>query len=156
MFNLDTEKVSEAIRSTGDFTFVLMEQFARLLADPGANEHLFEIRFHALRELHSQILFYQKRSFHPRLLFSIAEKKGNMILSANGKAELQAILHPKLPIFDGRDFRPGPYLTPEEELICWSETSLKAPLNSDAARRFQVLFREVFPDEAGEWWGDAS
>ena len=36
----------------------------------------------------------------------------------------------------------------EEELICWSEASLRAPLNETGFQRYSELFRLVFPEES--------
>ena len=46
------------------------------------------------------------------------------------------------------EFISDPYLLPEEELICWSEASLRAPLNEPGYRRYMKLFRQVFPEES--------
>ena len=151
---MNTETVSTVIASSDNHMFVLMEQFARLFADPDVTDQLFELRFHALRELHGIITALQKRNYHARLLLGIAKKKGDMILAAKSKTELREILHPKEPHFNGVRFQPGPYLTPEEELICWSEASLRAPLNSAGYERFKERFCEVLPEEAARLWGD--
>ena len=78
-----------------------------------------------------------------------------MILQAKSKTELQAILRPKPPHYNGQGFQADQYLTPEEELACWSEASLRAPLNSAGFDRFMELFREVLPEESATLWGGA-
>ena len=64
---------------------------------------------------------------------------------------------PKPPHYDGVKFYPNPYLTPEEELICWCETSLLAPLDNTAVQRYMEVFRQVFPEKSqlGIWGGAA-
>lgn len=98
--------------------------------------------------LRSVLARYQERMYHDRLLSGIASKKGKMILKATSKAEINRILHPQAPHFDGGKFIPNEYCVPEEELIAWSEASLKGPLLPWASERYRELFREVFPEEA--------
>ena len=38
----------------------------------------------------------------------------------------------------------------EEELICWSATSLRAPLNHAGLKRFLEVFEMVFPEKYKE------
>ena len=71
-----------------------------------------------------------------------------MIMSASSKTEMDKILKPKAPHFDGVRFVADRYLLPEEELICWSEASLRAPLNEYAFRRYMELFCRMFPEES--------
>ena len=75
---------------------------------------------------------YDELGYSDKLLHGIAEKKGAMIMSASSKTEMDKILKSKVPLFDGVRFIADRYLLPEEELICWSEASLRAPLNEYA------------------------
>ena len=45
-------------------------------------------------------------------------------------------------------FIPDAYSVPEEELICWSETSLKGPLTAESFQRYMELFKQVLPEES--------
>lgn len=45
-------------------------------------------------------------------------------------------------------FIPDAYSVPEEELICWSETSLKGPLTAEGFQRYMELFKQVLPEES--------
>lgn len=40
----------------------------------------------------------------------------------------------------------------EKELIGWSMASLEAPLNDDGARRYEMVFSRLFPEEAKQIW----
>lgn len=122
--------------------------FAELICSEGISEKLFALRFDALRDLQGLLSQYDKRGYSAKLLNSIGEKKGAMIMSASSKTELDKILRPKAPHYDSVHFVSDRYLLPEEELICWSEASLRAPLNEAGFRRYMELFRRVFPEES--------
>ena len=59
---------------------------------------------------------------------------------------MKRFLEPRCPRYDGEQFIEDPYIVPEEELICWSYASLRFPLNSIGAARFQQVFTQVFPN----------
>ena len=68
-------------------------------------------------------------------------------------SELQRYLHHYrqlgyMPHYDGAGFIPAAYSVPEEELICWSETSLKGPLTAEGFQRYMELFKQVLPEES--------
>ena len=63
---------------------------------------------------------------------------------------MERIITPRAPYFDGNRFIPDKYSIPEEELIVWSETSLKGPLIAAASDRYRELFTIVFPERAKE------
>ena len=84
----------------------------------------------------------------PGLLCVIAEKKCRYIMAATTKADMEQIIKPHCPYYDGNRFIPGPYSIPEEEMICWSETSKKEPLTSVGLGRYLELFHQVFPEES--------
>ena len=122
--------------------------FAELICSEGISEKVFALRFDALKMLQGLIHHYDERGYSDTLLNGIAEKKGAMIMSASSKTEMDKILKPKAPHFDGVRFIADRYLLPEEELICWSEASLRAPLNEYAFRRYMELFCRMFPEES--------
>ena len=80
-------------------------------------------------------------------------KKSWMIQEAKTQKELEEILKPSVPIWNYGNFITGPYHVLEEEVILWSEASLEAPLNDDAAKRYSKVFSQFFPKEAVEIWG---
>ena len=126
----------------------LIPYFAELICSEGISEKLFALRFDALRDLQGLLSQYDKRRYSAKLLNSIGEKKGAMIMSADSKTEVNKILRPKAPHYDGVRFVSDRYLLPEEELICWSEASLRAPLNEAGYRRYMELFQRAFPEES--------
>lgn len=111
----------------------------------GADERLFKLRLGALGELNGRLRAYEKLGYIAELVDPIAEKKCAMILKATSKAEMDKILKPHCPHYDGSKFVPDEYNVPEEELICWSQTSLQAPLNQIGHERYISLFRCIFP-----------
>lgn len=58
------------------------------------------------------------------------------------------ILKPQFPYYNGNRFVPDKYSVPEEELICWSEASMIAPLNDVAFQRYMELFRDILPEQS--------
>ncbi len=125
----------------------LIPFFAEIIVGEKSDKVL-ELQFSALRKLQSQLHYYAERGFHEKLIYAIAEKKGEMIIHATTKSEMERIMQAKAPHYDGGKFIPGENSIPEEELICWSETSLKGPLIPAAMKRYMELFRQCFPEEA--------
>lgn len=73
----------------------------------------------------------------------IANKESRMIINASSKKEINEILNPKPPRFDGNQFISSEYLTTEEELICWLKACEQAPLNYFAVKRTEELFNKI-------------
>ena len=59
---------------------------------------------------------------------------------------MNKLLKPSYPYFNGNKFIPDKYNVIEEELICWSETSLQGPLNEIGFKRYTELFNILFPE----------
>ena len=135
------------IKTKIDYNLAIIPYFAEILVDDKSSNHVKEIRFNGLKRLQSQIEFYKSRGFVDFLLYNIAQKKGKMIMKTTSQTEMEQLLKPHCPHFDGNEFLPDKYNVPEEELICWSETSMLAPLNEYAYRRMMKVFGEVFPKE---------
>ncbi len=106
-----------------------------------------DIRLKALMSLQSQLKRYKELGYCDKLLDAIEEKKVQMILRVTSKTEMSKVLKPHCPYFDGNQFIPDSYNIPEEELICWSETSLKTPLNEAGFKRYLELFESIFPEK---------
>lgn len=130
--------------------FIVLSQMVKVLTDDSIAEKTAELRLTALQKLMGQLRQYKERGFLEQLLCAIAEKKGNLILAATSKTDMERIIAPRAPYFDGNRFIPDKYSIPEEELITWSETSMKGPLIAAASDRFRELFSIVFPERAKE------
>lgn len=109
-------------------------------------EKVKEIRFNALLRLRAYLTHYDKLGYRGDLLTAIATKKGDMIMSATTKAEMEKILVPHCPHYNGNKFIAGQYSVLEEELICWGETSLRAPLNETGFKRYMEVCSLVYPE----------
>ena len=132
-----------------DFEMVIFFAFAEIVMDENASDDLKSLRIDALKKVQRSLNHYHHLGYIPELTRAIAEKKCRMIKEATSKSEMQKFLQPRCPRYDGEKFIEDPYIIPEEELICWSYASLRFPLNSIGAARFQEVFKRVFPDGTG-------
>ena len=132
-----------------DFEMVIFFAFAEIVMDEDASDDLKSLRIDALKKVQHSLNHYHHLGYIPELTRAIAEKKCRMIKEATSKSEMQKFLQPRCPRYDGEKFIEDPYIIPEEELICWSYASLRFPLNSIGAARFQEVFKRVFPDGTG-------
>ena len=109
------------------------------------SEKIEELRINGLVTVARQIACYKNYGYIDFLLDAIAKKKTERLLHASTKEEVKRIVTIKAPHFDGNRFIENDDIIPEEELILWRETSLKAPLNEYGYQRYMELFRKVFP-----------
>ena len=132
-----------------DFEMVIFFAFAEIVMDEDASDNLKSLPIDALKIVQGSLNHYHHLGYIPELTRAIAEKKCRMIKEATSKSEMEKFLQPRCPRYDGEKFIEDPYIIPEEELICWSYASLRFPLNSIGAARFQEVFKRVFPDGTG-------
>ena len=132
-----------------DFEMVIFFAFAEIVMDEDASDNLKSIRIDALKKVQRSLNRYHHLGYIPELTRAIAEKKCRMIKEATSKSEMEKFLQPRCPRYDGEKFIGDSYIIPEEELICWSYASLRFPLNSIGAARFQEVFKRVFPYGTG-------
>lgn len=104
-------------------------------------------RLAALHNLRSCLIYYAQLGYMEELLYGIAEKKGKLIMESSTKEEFQKLQGPRCPCYDGTKFISDKYYIPEEELIFWSETSLRGPLKEEAFKRYWEVFQSVFPQK---------
>ena len=102
----------------------------------------------ALVQVNSIIQAYSSEGYDAdRLLKPIAEKKIAFIKAAKSKKALEEILKQPKVHYDGNHIVPlGEHYVPEEELIIWSLTSLRAPLISAGTDRIMELMKQVYPE----------
>ena len=91
-------------------------------------------------------LLQQTDGLIPKLL-KFMEIDPHLII-ADLEEEMEKLLKPSCPHYYGGRFTPGEYHIPEEELIGWSEASLRTPLNSAGYQRYMELFKQVLPEES--------
>lgn len=130
-----------------EFTIVMLPYFAELIV-AHMPDSVRNLRFDAMRQVQDYLHHYEMLGYMPGFLCVIAEKKCRYIMAATTKADMEQIIKPHCPHYDGNRFIPGPYSIPEEEMICWSETSKKEPLTSVGLGRYLELFHQVFPEES--------
>lgn len=112
------------------------------------NDTLAEERIQALQSIFQRAWYYQERGMLEEIILGFVQKKIKMIQQAETKGELQEIGRPPKPVYNGNGFTPGKYDTEEEELLVWSLTSLKAPLNNQAYERYKELFCRLLQEKA--------
>ena len=112
------------------------------------NDTLAEERIQALQSIFQRAWYYQERGMLEEIILGFVQKKIKMIQQAETKGELQEIGRPPKPVYNGNGFTPGKYDTEEEEMLVWSLTSLKAPLNDQAYKRYGELFCRLLPEKA--------
>lgn len=126
-----------------DYSFVMASAYSELMTDE-IPDRVRMLRFEALKSLQDRLAVYQRNGYMARLIHAIAEKRCRMIMEATTKAEMKKILELPSPHYDGSKFVPDKYHVPEEELICWSETSLRGHAGY---KRYCEVFRELFPEQ---------
>lgn len=131
----------------GDYIPVINRCIAEIImaAIPDQTKNL---RFLAVLKLQGYLHQYEQRGYMPKLIHAIAEKKCRMIGTITTESEMEKLLKPSCPHYYGGRFTPGEYHIPEEELIGWSEASLRTPLNSAGYQRYMELFKQVLPEES--------
>ena len=130
-----------------DFELVLLLYYAEI-AVADVPDKVCKLRLSALGELRWYLNHYRKLGYLQKLLCGIAAKKCERIKTATTATEMYQILKPRCPRYNGNRFLPDEYSVPEEELICWSKASLRAPLNEVGCNRFMELFKQVLPEES--------
>lgn len=141
--------MEELINNEDDYKLVIASFIAELIVS-GMSDKTCELRFKAIKQLSSRLASYKKLGYMEKLLCAIARKKAGMIMSASSKTEIEKVMSTRPPYFDGNKFVPDRYNVPEEEMILWAETSLRAPLNEAGFKRYKELFEQTFPGQAQE------
>ncbi len=141
--------------SAEDYMFYLIPYIAEIITAEKLTDAQRTLQFDAIMRLQGILNHYKKLGYRADLISKIAEKKGAMIRTVTTKSEMLKVLKPDCPRYDGNKFVVGKYNVPEEELICWSEVSLKCgrPLMDIACNRYLEIFKQVYPEYASEVQG---
>ena len=129
-----------------DFEMTIIFAVAEVYCDETISDRVKKLRIRNLMRLLHMLRYYRGLGYVDSLIEAIAEKKCQMIKTANTVQEMRQFMDPHCPKHDGNHFVEDPNIIPEEELICWSMASLRAPLNSIGAARFKELFDRIFPN----------
>ena len=130
-----------------DFNLILLPLISELVAKEGEVDAIRELRLRALSQLSQILNHYKSLGYIDRILYPIAEKKSKMIMETTSKTEMEKVLKPRAPHYNGNEFFADKYNVPEEELICWCETSLRSPLNDAGSKRYYQVFSGIFTEE---------
>ncbi len=131
---------------TAGYEIPLIFTLSEIIASDKKSDKVIELQFSAVRTLAGHLNYYKSLGYTDSLLYAIAEKKGKLILEITSKTEMDKLMKPHCPHFDGNKFVDDKFVIPEEEMICWSQTSLQGPLNEIGFKRYMELFRKYLPD----------
>lgn len=131
-----------------DFAMKVSEALAAVMADEKTPCRLRNLRLDAIVQLSHIIEGYKKKLYLPVLVEAIWQKKLDFIMGATSNMQMEEILNPKPPHYNGAAFIPSRYLCPEEELLLWTETSLWRMPDEAAIKRHMDLFEQVFGKRA--------
>ena len=96
-------------RDNVDYTLVLLPFFAEMCTKPAESEKITKLRKEAIWQLYRQLAEYKQRGYIESLLSSIAKKKAGMIMNVTSKTEMEKLMNPRPPYFDGNRFIPDEY-----------------------------------------------
>ena len=131
-----------------EYKLMIVKALGVISLQENIDERVRTLRLEAIGRLQNVLDYYAELGYMDRLLTPIAEKKSGMIANATSKTEIEKIIKLRCPHYNGNQFFADEYSVLEEELIGWSMTSLRSPLNSAGQARYMEVFRKVFPDEA--------
>lgn len=130
-----------------DYDLLIIMKIGEVIVDESVPPKVQELRLKALGTLRWQIEYYKKLGYVEKLLQGITEKRIAMIMKTTTKTEMDKVMTPRAPRYDGDKFVPDEYHIPEEEMIGWSQASLRVPLSSIGHKRYMELVMELFPEE---------
>lgn len=107
-------------------------------------DKLINEKLQALKRTFALVEKYAKDGFERRIVDTIMEKKSKMILDATSVNDVREISALPKPYYDGNKWRSSKNSVPEEEMVWWSKVSLKAPLVSEAVKRYEELFEQFY------------
>lgn len=93
---------------------------------------------------------YQREEAVKFLVDVIMEKKSRMILDAKTIKDVRELSEPPEPRYTGNGWVVSENSVPEEEMIWWSKTSLRAPLTHEATKRYMELFKQFYGKSVDE------
>ncbi len=130
-----------------EYEVVILNAIATVLVDNTCLDKVRELRLSALRNVLGILKHYEGDIYDSeKLLLPIALQKSQWILVATTKKDMDDIVKPPRPVYNGNGFTVGPFATAEEECILWSQTSLKGPLIPAGQKRFMELFKQLYPE----------
>ena len=107
-------------------------------------KRVLEEKVAALWDTYKRTRSYREMHIRDDIVDAVIAKRTKMIMDATTIQELKRICEEPKPHYDGNQFFTTQYCIPEEELIIWSRTSLKSPLNEAGFKRYMQLFKDIF------------
>lgn len=130
--------------------FEYAKALTEVVLDTTCSEKEREVRLECLTQIFGRANAYLKKGFLPDVVeaFFVRKMKGLPLVST--KQDMQDFLKVSTPHYFGGKFTVSniPYYSEEEELLLWSETSLRGPLISAGYERYMELFKKILPQKA--------
>ena len=131
------------------FDRILMRESAEIVAQE-MSERIKAIRLSVITETRKYLSQYARLGYMPELQCAIAKKKCARLKTISTQEQARRLSRPRCPAYIGNGFVQDDLIVQEEELICWSETSLRGPLNEVGFKRYMELFRQILPEKSKE------
>lgn len=108
------------------------------------SKKLTDARSSAVEDTLRRAAYYRKEGIRTDLVHAVVEKRLKFIFAAKTQQALKQIMAEPKPRYTGNGFDSSEFCVPEEEMIIWSFTSMKAPLMPAGYERYLSLFQQVF------------
>ena len=130
--------------------FEYAKALVEVVLDATSDESEKELRLDCLIQIFGRANTYLKKGFLPDVVEAFFVRKMEGLPLVSTKQDMQDFLKVSTPNYSGGKFidRNTPYYSEEEELLFWSETSLRGPLISAGYERYMELFKKILPKQA--------
>ena len=129
--------------------YLQAKALAEIMLDTEIKESMLTRKFEAINKACARARCFLKENLNEQIINVMTEKKLDFITKANTLQELTEIEKVSEPHFDGEKLVPrNRFHIEEEELLMFSLTSLKAPLQHYAYERYLFLFKKLLPEWA--------
>lgn len=139
------DKLSEALNNKSPEELVeLSEAAVAIVALRKQSGAVPKAKISAIKDTIWRVANYRRQGIVSELVHTIFVKRMQLIGNAGTVSELKEIQAEPKPHYNGNGFSTGTFCIPEEELILWSQTSLRAPLNEAGMKRYLDVFHQVY------------
>lgn len=139
------DKLSEALNNKSPEELVeLSEAAVAIVALRKQSGAVPKAKISAIKDTIWRVANYRRQGIVSELVHTIFVKRMKLIGNAGTVSELKEIQAEPKPHYNGNGFSTGTFCIPEEELILWSQTSLRAPLNEAGMKRYLDVFHQVY------------
>lgn len=130
--------------------FEYAKALVEVVLDATSDESAKELRLDCLIQIFGRANTYLKKGFLPDVVEAFFVRKIKSLPLVSTKSNMKDFLKVSTPNYSGGKFtdRNTPYYSEEEELLFWSETSLRGPLISAGYERYMELFKKILPKQA--------